>query len=127
MHVTALGRTSDAEPFGLCSDGPTRSPARPRARVDLNIAPKGFFISAAGDRTPRVSSGPVSAARKERPALLHPKASRGACQRGTPDAIPASGEDKRDVRSESLPLGALGGCFVESIRVGIMSVVSQSA
>lgn len=69
-------------------------------------------LRSSGGRTPRVSSGPVSAARKERPALLHPKASRGACQRGTPDAIPASGEDKRDVRSESLPLGALGGFFV---------------
>lgn len=30
------------------------------------------------------------------PAVLHPDASRTACQRGTVDAIPASGEDKRD-------------------------------
>jgi len=62
---------------------------------------------------------PEWAERKKTPALLHPKASREACKRGTSDAIPASGEDKRDVRTESLPPGALGGFFVVSRASGV--------
>lgn len=66
--------------------------------------------STCNDRTPRVSSGPESAARKERPALVNPEARRPACQRGTGERLVAMGEDKRQ-SDESLPPGALGGCF----------------